>query len=652
MTYAADQARRDDRADEKTGVVAGHHEADGGGREALGLGAHAEQRGLQSGAEHQHAHAEQKRPSAGDETGRHGSVRRVLACSTRGLTLYGVTDDKRETESARCCGVRWAAAHSTVLAAAALCLITLVGLAAPSQAASRAAEVQLVGERLIGRQSPIAGINAFLGVPFAEPPVGPLRWQAPVDYLGRGGVRRAERFAPACLQTPRILDWYRGMAERFGASRSVFEDLDTSEDCLYLNIWAPAKPSKKPAPVMVFIHGGSNRSGWSFEPNYHGHRLAAEGAVVVTIAYRLGVFGFFSHPELAQQSVTANFGLWDQLSALRWIQRNIASFGGDPSRVTVFGESAGAGNIAMLMVAPQARGLLHRAILQSGGDFGWPGLRSLAAEQARGLQLAAAIDAKAPPDLAALRAMDAERLMRLAEQVFRDHYHAPVMDGVLITQSIAQQLAPAQPLSPAPQLTQPRVPLGSLLIGTNANEYYAPLARDTARAAFDRALASAEVLNTAEVRAALRDEADLATAIDRLQTADSMLCPAQQLASATAAVGIPTWMYQFSRVREGAVAAQLRAYHGAELPYVFGTHDAWLPTTDIDRQLTRTLMRIWVKFAATGSPEGAGLPRWPQFRSQVAPNVMGFAATPGLIDIPEPTLCRLYRSRVAASASQ
>ena len=567
----------------------------------------------------------------------------MLAWSTRGLTLYGVMHDKRET----------AAAGLLMLG---LLLLGAATLAAESQVLSRPPEVQLAGERVVGRASPTAGVNAFLGVPFAEPPVGPLRWQAPVDYRERGGVRRAERFAPACLQTTRILDWYRSMAERFGASRSVFADLETSEDCLYLNVWAPANVSlpanvsspaghqTQLAPVMVFIHGGSNRSGWSFEPNYHGHRLAAEGVVVVSIAYRLGVFGFFSHPELAGQSVTANFGLWDQLSALRWIQRNIARFGGDPQRVTVFGESSGAGNIAMLMVAPQARGLLHRAILQSGGDFGWPGLRSLAAERSRGVQLAAALDATRPPNLAALRAMDGRMLMQRAEQVFRDHYHAPVQDGVLVTQSVAQRLA------------QGEVPLGSLLIGTNANEYYQPLAATlaaaAAREAFERALTSAEVLNTAEVRAALRDEPDIATAIDRLQSAESMLCPAQLLASATAAAGIPTWMYWFSRVREGKEAAQLRAYHGAELPYVFGTHDAWLPTSPIDGQLTRAMMRAWVNFAATGSPEGDGLPAWPRFRSSGPSSVMAWADTPRVIGTPEPTLCGLYRDRLAASASQ
>ena len=520
------------------------------------------------------------------------------------------------------------------------CVLSESSLAASSQSKPLAVEVQVEGERLVGQQSPTVGINAFLGVPFAEPPVGPLRWQAPVDYRGRGEVRRADRFAPACMQSPRILEWYRGMAERFGSSRSVFEDLDTSEDCLYLNVWAPAALPAKPLPVMVFVHGGSNRSGWSFEPNYHGHRLAAEGAVVVSIAYRLGVFGFFSHPDLVAQPVAANFGLWDQLAALRWIQRNIARFGGDPQRVTVFGESAGAGNIAMLMVAPHARGLLHRAIVQSGGDFAWSGLRSLSAERARGLQLAAAVDAAAPPDLAALRALDARRLLQIAEEVFRDHYHAPVQDGVLVTQSIERQLA------------QGNVPLGSLLIGTNSNEYYAPVAPQAANEAFERTLASAEVLNSPEVRFELSKDSHVANAIDRLQTAESMLCPAQLLASATARARIPTWMYWFSRVRDGATAAQLGAYHGAELPYVFGTHDAWLPTSDIDWQLSRTMMRTWVNFAATGSPEGEGLPRWPQFRSPGPTNVLEWSTRPSVIDTPEPRLCEIYRSRLAASASQ
>ncbi|MFM7432010.1 MAG: carboxylesterase/lipase family protein, partial [Gammaproteobacteria bacterium] len=462
------------------------------------------------------------------------------------------------------------------------------------------------GETLIGLRSAAAGVDAFLGVPFAAAPTGELRWQAPREFHGLGGTRQADRFAPACVQSMRILDWYRGMAERFGGSRSAFADLDTSEDCLYLNIWAPTKAGESSPssglPVMVFVHGGSNRSGWSFEPNYHGHRLAAEGVVVVSIAYRLGVFGFFAHPQLSG----ANFGLQDQLEALRWIQRNIASFGGDPQRVTMFGESSGAGNIAALMFSPASRGLLQRAILQSGSAFGWPKIRTLAEEQARGLELASALDLRQsaniadPSQIAALRRVEAKTLLQVAEDVYRDHYHAPVIDGEIITERLDEQLARAD------------WPLQQLMIGSNANEYYSATAGAGDPAALDRAVADAEILNTAEVRKVLSATPDVALALDRLATAESMLCPAQWLAAGVARAGRPVWMYQFARVREGAAAAQLRAYHGAELPYVFGTHDAWLPTSNDDWQLTQRMMAAWVAFARDGSPLAAS-PQWPRF---------------------------------------
>jgi para-nitrobenzyl esterase len=517
--------------------------------------------------------------------------------------------------------------------------------ATPSAGAPR---LQVNGETVVGAPSPTPGIDAYLGLPFAEPPVGGLRWRAPVEFVGRGVTRTATTFAPACMQSMRILDWYRGMAERFGAERSVFPDLAVSEDCLHLNVWAPRQRGEGPLPVMVFIHGGSNRSGWSYEPNYHGHRLAAEGAVVVTIAYRLGVFGFFSHPQLAdERGAQANFGLWDQLAALRWLQRHIAAFGGDPDRVTLFGESAGGGDIAALMLSPAARGLMHRAIIQSGGDFGWPGIRTLAAEQARGLELARAIDAAHPPDLAALRRIDAERLLEVGERVFSKHYHAPVIDGVVVNAQLQEQLAAGG------------WPLQQLMIGTNANEYYSADQRGAGAAAVDAAVAAAEVLKTPEVRAALGSTTDAADAIDRLATADSMLCPAQLLATEIARAQRPVWMYHFTRVREGRVAAELRAFHGAELPYVFGTHDAWLPTSADDERLTREMMRAWVRFAASGSPDPSGAPHvagaeptWWPYGTAVLRRVMRFDAEPMPVESPEKELCGIYRQRVVASASQ
>lgn len=518
-----------------------------------------------------------------------------------------------------------------------------------SAAAVDAPRLQVNGETLEGAASPAPGIDAYLGIPFAEPPVGTRRWRAPVDFIGQGGVRRVTTFAPACMQSMRILEWYRGMAERFGADRSVFPDLAVSEDCLYLNVWAPRERRAGPLPVLVFFHGGSNRSGWSYEPNYHGHHLAAEGAVVVTIAYRLGVFGFFSHPELAGATAQANFGLHDQIAALRWVQRNITAFGGDRDRVTLFGESAGGGDIAALMLSPAAAGLMHRAIIQSGGDFGWPGIRSLAEEQARGLALARALDEGRPPDLEALRRIEASRLLEVAERLFAGHYHAPVVDGRVVVGQLREQLA------------RQAGPLQQLLIGTNADEYYSAAQRGAGDAAIDAAVAAAEVLDTPDARALLRSMPDAADAIDRIATADSMLCPAQQLATEVGRTGRPVWMYLFSRVREGRAAADLRAYHGAELPYVFGTHDDWLPTTSVDLQLSRRMMQAWVRFAADGSPaapetagreDGVAPTRWPRFDGAEPRSVMRFDAVSGLIEPPEAGLCSIYRGRTAASPSQ
>lgn len=548
------------------------------------------------------------------------------------------------------------ASLAVVVAVVALVALRSVAVAdaAVAAAAGPAPVLEVNGETLVGAVSPTPGVDAYLGVPFAAPPTGDLRWRAPVDFEGGGGRREASAFAPACMQSPRILDWYRGMAERFGASRSVFPDLAVSEDCLYLNVWAPRGRRDEPYPVMVFFHGGSNRSGWSFEPNYHGHRLAAEGVVVVTIAYRLGVFGFFSHPELEGERAQANFGLWDQLAALRWVQRHIGAFGGGKSRVTLFGESSGGGNIAALMLSPAAHGLFTGAIIQSGGDFGWPGIRSLADERARGLALARALDAGRPPGLDALRKVDAARLLEVGERVFAKHYHAPVVDGAVVTGPLREQLASTG------------WPLQRLMIGSNADEYYSASQRGAGETVIDSAVASADVLKMPAARAELRSTPDAADAIDRLATADSMLCPAQLLAEAVARGRRPVWMYEFTRVREGMQAAELGAYHGAELPYVFGTHDDWLPTSESDRRITRAMMQAWVQFATYGSPDpsvgglpvgGGDGPRWPTYGAAEPRRVMRFDEVQTAVAPSEPVLCRLYRDQVygeraAASPSQ
>ncbi|NNK31837.1 MAG: carboxylesterase family protein, partial [Xanthomonadales bacterium] len=228
---------------------------------------------------------------------------------------------------------------------------------------------QLLKGEWVGAQKRVA---AFRGVPFAAPPVGDLRWRLPRPLESTAGVRQAQQFAPACMQGRSMIDWYARVAGAFGHGPEVVEGpVGTSEDCLYLNVWTPAEDSGQGLPVLVFVHGGSNAGGWSYEPNLRGANLAAGGAVVVTVAYRLGVFGFFAHPALEEEAgvPAANFALHDLRIAFRWVREHIEAFGGDPERVTAFGESAGALNLVDLLTASRGgeAAPFQRLVLQSLG---------------------------------------------------------------------------------------------------------------------------------------------------------------------------------------------------------------------------------------------------------------------------------------------
>src|SRR5208283_4118744 len=231
--------------------------------------------------------------------------------------------------------------------------------------AAGALTVQANHETLLGaRGERFAQVASFKGIPFAAAPVGELRWQAPRPHAPRAGTQHATEFAAACFQDSYNTDWYRDLAQNFGVDAAAFADPTVSEDCLYLNVWTPALGARARLPVMVWIHGGANKSGWSFEPNYLGEALAARGdVVVVTIAYRLGIFGFFGHPQLRGSAAPSNFGLLDQIAALHWVKDNIRAFGGDAGNVTVFGESAGGADIGYLAASPLARGLMRRALV-------------------------------------------------------------------------------------------------------------------------------------------------------------------------------------------------------------------------------------------------------------------------------------------------
>ncbi len=415
--------------------------------------------------------------------------------------------------------------------------------------------VTVDGELLVGKYID-EDVATFLGVPFAEPPVGDLRWRAPRSLTSKLERRETTEFAAACMQTMRILDWYRSMAESFGASADYYDDLEVSEDCLYLNVWTPTLEDDARIPVMVWVHGGSNKSGWSYENNYRGHVLAPQGVVVVTVAYRHGAFGFLSHPELESEDAVANFGLWDLVAALQWIQDNISEFGGDPGRVTLFGESSGAEDILALMFSDKASHLFHRAALHSTAGYGHS-MPSLEDEQRRSRDLMAALGVTS---LEGLRQADAATLLEAYTELAADHYHSPAIDGQLITESTWESM-----------LSGPW-PDHAVIIGTNADEY-----------------------------------------LDRDATAEEYVCPSQSVAAKRTASGGKAWMYFFSRVREDEAGAEIGAYHGAEYPYVFGVHDDYMTTTDWDLDLSTLLQEYWINFATGGDPNGAGIPEWPMF---------------------------------------
>jgi len=483
-------------------------------------------------------------------------------------------------------------------------MVLMVGVAASGVAA---AQVKTTAGLVQGISTDDGRIRVFKGIPYAAPPVGELRWQAPRPVAPWQGIREASTVAPACTQG------------------SVFGDIapaNTGEDCLYLNVWTPARKAGERSPVMVWIHGGGFVAGFGAEPRHDGGAFARKGVVLVTINYRLGVFGFLSHPELTRESgrnASGNYGLLDQVAALRWVQENIAAFGGDPRNVTIFGESAGSFAVSALMASPLARGLFQKAIGESGAFFtaagGTLALGPLAVTEQQGVKFAAAIGADS---LAALRAKPAQELLQAATKA--QLWFAPNIDGYFLAEDVYATYAAGR---------QAHVPL---LAGWNADEMRMSV---TLREDKPTAKSFAE-----ETHKRFGDQAEAVLEVYPAGTDEEALESAAALAS-DLFIGYATWkwiemhlqtgqapVYRYSFDRKipvppdnkvmgvAATSRDIGARHAGEIEYVFGALEISLPKVPwegADRKLSDEMTTYWANFARKGDPNGAGLPKWPRY---------------------------------------
>jgi para-nitrobenzyl esterase len=464
-------------------------------------------------------------------------------------------------------------------------------LAAPAgHAAQPTRPVKVTGGEIVGSDDGV--LKTYLGVPFAAPPVGKNRWRAPQPVAPWNGVKETRSFAPACAQTA---SWLPN---------------PKSEDCLYLNIWAPANANR--LPVMVWIHGGGYYGGTGAQPGFDGSNLARRGVIVVTLNYRLGIFGFFSHPELTTESpdrASGNQGIEDQIAALRWVKNNIATFGGDADRVTIMGESAGGESVAILLASPLAKGLFQRAIAESGNDA-----MPIAPEEnnqfdrksaeAQGVAFASAVGAS---HLSDLRAMDVDTLHKQAWSP------RTIVDGHILREDLTTTYRKHH---------QNDVPL---LVGWNAEE-----GKDLAP----------ELLDTDKFTAA--NHRELVTKLVGHAPSDTLLAayPGTTDAQANASIqkltndwwGWRMWYWAALQAKYGRSRSYVYFFahspteplspcgygcgagHGAEIQYVFDNLDRESrPWSAEDRQLAARLADTWTSFARTGSPNGKALPEWPSF---------------------------------------
>lgn len=480
--------------------------------------------------------------------------------------------------------------------------------------------VKIANGTLEGTSDKSSGVRSFKGIPFGQPPVGELRWKAPQPVQNWQGVRKADNFGPRCMQ------------------RNVFGDMNfrangMSEDCLYLNVWTPAKAGNQKLPVLVYFYGGGFIAGDGSEPRYDGASMASKGIVAVTVNYRLGVFGFFAHPELSKETSyhgSGNYGLLDQAAALKWVQQNIVAFGGDPKRVTIAGESAGSISVSAQMASPLSKNLIAGAIGESGSIIGALSAVPLAEGEQSGVKFAAAIG---KDSLAALRAMPADQLLEATAKPGLPRF-SPTVDGYLFPKDPAAIFAAGE---------QARVPL---LAGSNSEEsgYFGILGREKPTVENYRKALQRLYNDKAEEIFKLYPATDENEVMDAARdlAGDRFISFStwKWVELATKTGGKPTYYYRYDRprpamrpemgdaqpglaggvIRGQQAAANARppargAVHSAEIEYAMGNLDsnkvyAWTPD---DYKVSKVMQEYFVNFIKTGNPNGKGLPNWPTF---------------------------------------
>lgn len=483
-------------------------------------------------------------------------------------------------------------------------LYLLLQMSFLSTFAQNGPQVKTANGVLQGVASP-DGLNIFMGIPYAQPPVGALRWKEPQPVISWEGVRKADHFGPQAMQKAVFSDM-------------VFRSAGTSEDCLYLNVWAPSKPSKQKLPVLVYFYGGGYVAGDGSEPRYDGASLARKGLVTVTVNYRLGVFGFLALPELTQESPnhsSGNYGPLDQNAALRWVQQNIAAFGGDPAKVTIAGESAGSISVSLQMASPLSKNLIAGAIGESGASIS-PTLPPvpLAEGEKNGTAFAEKAGAKT---LADLRAIPADKLLDIASKpgAFK---LAPTVDGYFLPKLLPEIFAAGE---------QAKVPL---LAGWNSAEI--------PYMAFMQGTAPTPEKYAERVKAAYGAKADEVLALYPGKTQDEVIASSTALASdrfivystwkwldlQTKTSGQPVYRYVFSHPRPAEVNAKpapaggmppamVGASHASEIEYALGNlqSDSVFAWTADDYKVSAIMEAYFANFIKTGNPNGKGLPKWP-----------------------------------------